>query len=306
MRRFIPLLSLLVVSFSALACSGMPDVVFGIPLASSTPTVEPFTPYPEAVVFTETPFTPAPEAVVFTETPTPVAPDSTATPAPSVATPPEAIAILSPGVGSQVSGPITVSGIADSVFENMLSIKVLDQNGEVIGSGVASIHADLGSRGPFDGQVSFTPPAQAQPGRILVSDSNARDGNLTHLSSVEVTLLPNGSIATLTTNTEQPEAIQIQSTTDSVSSGHRALSILGYAAPTFEQTLTVNVLDESGGVAGSGIATIQAEAGQPGTFIGSLTYTVDHEQPGSVQVYVTSARDGGITHLSSVAVTLQP
>jgi hypothetical protein len=68
----------------------------------------------------------------------------------------------------------------------------------------------------------------------------------------------------------------------------------------------VTVLDETGGVAGSGTATIQAEAGQPGQFISTLTYTVDHAQPGSVQVYTTSARDGGITHLTSIDVTLQP
>jgi len=297
MRRLIPFISLLLVSLSALACNGIPDVVFGIPVASSTPALIPPT---------TTPFTPYPEAVVFTETPTPVAPDPTATPAPSVGTPPEAIAILSPGVGSQVSGPITVSGIADSVFENMLSIRVIDQNGEVIGSGVASIHADLGSRGPFDGQVSFTPPAQAQPGRILVSDSSARDGHLTHLTSVEVMLLPDGSTVSLKTDTEQPEAIQIQSLAPGASLSRGTLTISGYAAPTFEQTLSVAILDENGQVVGSGPVTIHADAGQAGPFDGTVTYTVTHEQPGSVQVYVTSARDGGITHLTSVDVTLQP
>lgn len=295
MRRFIPLLSLLTISLSLLACKSMPDVVFGIPLVSPTPG-----PVPNNTVDVRT----------LTEIPATSIPTETATPAmvvsPVESVPPQAIAFLSPATGSQVTSPITVSGVANSVFENMLAIQVVDQSGQVIGNGVASIHADLGGRGPFDGQVSFTPPAEAQPGRIVVSDSSARDGHLTYLTSMEVTLLPNGGTANLTTDTEHAETFWIQSVTPGVSNGHHALSIIGYAAPAFEQTLTIAVLDENGGLVGSGTATIQAGAGQPGQFIGSVTYDVDHEEPGSVQAYATSARDGGLIHLNSLNVTLQP
>ena len=99
----------------------------------------------------------------------------------------ERIQINAPANLAAVSSPVTVSGVGQAAQHNMLGVRVRDQSGTEIGSGSLSVSGPLGSRGPFSGTVSY-PPVPSQPGRIEVFDTSPRDGNLIHLSSVEVTL----------------------------------------------------------------------------------------------------------------------
>jgi len=218
----------------------------------------------------------------------------------------ETILIFSPGPGSQITGPVTVSGISNPTFENNLVMQVIGEDGSVLGTGNATIQADIGQRGLFEGMVEFTPPAQPRPGRIIVYDSSARDGHIVHLASVEVMVLPAGSTPDLQPAPEHPEDIVITSPVlgDMVSGG--AAHVSGFAAPFFEQTLAVQVLDANGALVGSVTLHIQAEAGQPGLFAGDVAYTVTGEQPGSIQVFAASPRDGSRLHLASVEVILRP
>ncbi len=218
---------------------------------------------------------------------------------------PDESILISIGNGSSIVSPVTVSGASDPTFENNLLVQILDEGGSVIGTGNALISADIGQRGPFAGTVEFTAPAAPAHGRIVVSSSSARDGHLIHLSSVEVQLLPAGA-ADIKPVPEHPEAFAIlyPALSDVISGG--AVGVHGIAGPAFEQSLGVKVLNADGAVVGSGTLSLQAEAGKPGKFAGEVSYTVSGEQPGSIQVFATSARDGGITHLASVEVTLRP
>lgn len=226
-------------------------------------------------------------------------------PGPTENTPPDESILISIGNGSSIVSPVTISGASDPTFENNLFVQILDEGGSVIGTGNATIQADIGQRGPFAGTVEFTAPAAPAHGRIVVSSSSARDGHLIHLSSVEVQLLPSGA-ADIKPAPEHPEGLAIfaPALSDVISGG--TARVRGISGPAFEQMLSVNVLDANGAVVGSGTLTIQAEVGKPGKFAGEVSYTVTGEQPGSIQVFATSARDGGIIHLSSVEVTLRP
>ncbi|MBI3942617.1 MAG: LysM peptidoglycan-binding domain-containing protein [Chloroflexi bacterium] len=122
--------------------------------------------------------------------PTPI-PGST--PVPTATLPPgpstqESIVISAPVITAIINSPVTVSGIADPTFEQHLAIRVRDQSGAVVGQGTAIIQADVGQRGPYSTSVTFTVPSGTQAGRIEVYAVSPRDGNLTHLSSVEVQL----------------------------------------------------------------------------------------------------------------------
>jgi hypothetical protein len=99
----------------------------------------------------------------------------------------ERIQINTPAGLATVSSPVTIVGVGQAVQHNTLGVRVRDQGGAEVGSGNLSISGPLGSRGPFSGSVSYA-PSQSQPGRIEVFDTSPRDGNLIHLSSVEVTL----------------------------------------------------------------------------------------------------------------------
>jgi hypothetical protein len=101
---------------------------------------------------------------------------------------PERIQITSPASLAIVTSPVMVTGVGEAVQHNMLGVRVRDQGGEEIGTGTLSIMAALGDRGPFSGTITFTVTGGSQPGRIEVFDVSPRDGNVIHLSSVEVTL----------------------------------------------------------------------------------------------------------------------
>lgn len=89
--------------------------------------------------------------------------------------------------------------------------------------------------------------------------------------------------------------------------GSRLLSplhVAGIADPTFESHLSVRILSMDGTAVASQTATIQADVGQRGPFSVDVPFSVSGEQPALIQVYATSPRDGALTHLSSVSVTL--
>ncbi len=83
------------------------------------------------------------------------------------------------------------------------------------------------------------------------------------------------------------------------------ITVSGQSRPTFEQNLVVAVYGEDGAVLAKQPTTLDSPAGNPGNFSIDIAFNVDHEQPGRVSVYETSARDGGIIHLSSVEVSLK-
>jgi hypothetical protein len=82
------------------------------------------------------------------------------------------------------------------------------------------------------------------------------------------------------------------------------LRLTGVADSTFEQNLVIRLLLADGAELAVVPTTIQAEIGERGPFEAEVPFAVSGEEQAFVQVYATSARDGGITHLSSVGLTL--
>ena len=103
----------------------------------------------------------------------------------------ERIRIATPAAGAVVTSPVALSGVGQATQHNSLGVRVRDEAGAEIGAGSVSVTAPLGQRGPFSGTVSYSLPGPAgppRPGRIEVFDTSPRDGQLVHLSSVEVLL----------------------------------------------------------------------------------------------------------------------
>lgn len=84
------------------------------------------------------------------------------------------------------------------------------------------------------------------------------------------------------------------------------IHVAGLADPTFEQNLVARILSEAGTTLAMAATTIQAEAGQRGTFSIDLSLQPNQEGPVFLQVYASSPRDGGITHLASSTILLSP
>ena len=80
--------------------------------------------------------------------------------------------------------------------------------------------------------------------------------------------------------------------------------VSGAANWTFEQNLVVRLLLDDGSQLALAPTTIQSELGQRGPFELEMPFDVEGERQAFIQVYATSPRDGAITHLASVGVTL--
>jgi len=111
-----------------------------------------------------------------------------ATPTPCPPCQEEAIVINQPLLNSTVTSPVHIEGVSDPTFEQTIVFQVLGEDSRIMGQGYTVIEAEWGERGPFAVDIEFTPPTTREQGRIVVFVTSARDGGITHLSSVEVTL----------------------------------------------------------------------------------------------------------------------
>jgi hypothetical protein len=250
-----------------------------------------------------TPVTVTPETAVPTQTVSPPTPVSGAPGEP--ARPEEAILILEPGNGSRVTSPIHVAGLADPTFEQTLVVRVVLIDGAEVVAQPVTIAADLGQRGPFSGEIPFSVSDERQA-FIQVFAQSARDGGVTHLASVGVRLAPTGP-EDIRPGEPHPEQIAIfkPALGETIQGG--IAHVEGFGLGGFEQTLVVEIIDQSGGVVGLMPITVDApDLGFPGFIIADVPYTLGMAGPGRIVVRDISPAFGGDSHLSSVEVTLEP
>lgn len=97
----------------------------------------------------------------------------------------EEIVIFGPTRDITITSPVTVTGLA-SGFEQSIVVAVLDGSAGEIGRAYGSVVGEYGRQGAFTTTVTFTVPANTQPGRIQVWNVSPRDGAIEHLNSVPV------------------------------------------------------------------------------------------------------------------------
>lgn len=220
--------------------------------------------------------------------------------------PEETIMILEPGPGSRAVSPLHVAGWSDPTFEQALSVRLLSFDGDEIGPQVpVQILADVGQRGPFSVEIPFA-VSEERNALLQVLSYSPRDGGVTHLSSVGVTLLPGGA-ASLVARPAYPEQIDVLQPGPGSTVSGGVLHVEGVAVASFEGTLVVELYDEAGGLLASEPLIVDApDMGLPGTFSINLAYSLVSAGPGRVVVLDPSPAFDGVNHLSSVDVQLEP
>jgi hypothetical protein len=229
----------------------------------------------------------------------------------------ETIYISQPGQGSSVTSPVLVKGIADSTFEQNLVLTITDEDGDLLLMQATTIQTPLGERGPYSAALDFSVGSQ-QAGRISVFSLSAMDGSLEHLSSVEVSLLPEGEAQILGPALDA-ESIRIDTPLMSAVVSGGTVTVSGFSDYFFESNLGLALCGQGGDGAphplcgtednllASGFAMIDApDIGQPGPFSGEIQYSVTTETIARLVVYAASPRDGGLLHANSIIVTLLP
>lgn len=97
-----------------------------------------------------------------------------------------AVLVTSPSIGASVSSPVAVTGTAN-VFEATVSIRILDQDGNVLTDTFATATCGTGCRGSFSAPVSFH-VEHTQPGTVMAFEASAQDGSPTKVVEIPVTL----------------------------------------------------------------------------------------------------------------------
>lgn len=285
---------------TAMACNFIDSLrPGGTPMPTSSPTAAISIPTATEPAREPTPFETPAILPLPTQTPVEIAPSPTTTP------PPEAILILEPGPGSRLTSPLRVVGEADPTFEQSLVVQLLLEDGPPLALIPVQIQADLGQRGPFMVEVPFTIDQERQ-GFLQVFAISARDGGIIHLSTVGVSLAPDGPVQ-IVINDPYPERIQILSPAlgQVVSGG--VVRVEGIGVASFEGTLIIEVLDEDGTVLNSQPIIVPApEMGMPAPFSLDLPYTVLFAGAGRVVVRDPSPAFPGDIHISSVEIRLEP
>jgi Immunoglobulin-like domain of bacterial spore germination/Sporulation and spore germination len=75
-------------------------------------------------------------------------------------------------------------------------------------------------------------------------------------------------------------------------------------ANVFEATVSLRILDENGNEVANTFTTATCGTGCRGDYSVSVPFSVDHEQPGTVEVYESSAKDGSRINVVDIPVTL--
>jgi germination protein M len=96
------------------------------------------------------------------------------------------IALAHPAAGALIKGDrLVVKGEA-SVYEGTVSLRLRDDQGNVIAQGHATAAEGAPGRGPFSGALTFTPPAASRSWTLEAFEVSAEDGRI--LYSVQLPL----------------------------------------------------------------------------------------------------------------------
>lgn len=217
----------------------------------------------------------------------------------------DAIQITEPGPGSRLTAPIHITGNADPTFEQTLVVRIVLDDGTELNRAPTNIMADAGNRGPFSIDMDFAVSGERQA-FIQVFSISPRDGGITHLNSVVVTLADSGPVDIRAMVTMNEPIVVANPLPGGIVSGGVA-HIEGYAAPSFENHLFIEIVDVNGNVIGSAPVTVEApDFGVPGPFSVDIPYTVTEAQAGRIVIHDPSAVIDGDVHLASVEVHLEP
>ncbi len=217
----------------------------------------------------------------------------------------EKIAILAPGPGSRVTSPLTVSGEADSTFEQSLVVRLVSADGMELALVPTTIQSELGQRGGFKVEIPFAVTGQTQA-FIQVFSASPADGAIEHLSSVGVTLAESGPVE-IRPAAPTEERIRLTQPASGATITGGVVRVEGIALASFEQTLVIDLLDFDGNTLARVPVTVQApDLGQPGPFSATISYNVSASMPARISVRDPSPAFNGTLHLSSTIVTLAP
>ena len=302
-RNWVGLLLLMTISA---ACSPTTESIIATSSASPIPSVSSPTPSTTPdVPTTLAPLTAATPAIVIESSQIPPTPTLLN---PVVPLPTEQLKIFYPGPASQVTNPFQVAGWGGPSYRDRVKLRLLGENGRVLTEGNAWLHVlpEVENSGRFYLEFPFDISLVAEAARLEASMYGYRDGQLSHLNTVNLTLLSVGS-SLIHPAINGPEKLAIfYPRQEAVIEGGQ-VTVYGAGWVDSDLPLTVEVLDNNGEVLGSSQVYLDAPViGQLGTFQVDIPYQITFPQWARIGVSEYSTDIPGLIHYSSVEVWLKP
>jgi hypothetical protein len=111
--------------------------------------------------------------------------------------------LKNPDLAHCVTSPIVVRGVSDPAQHQEIVARLVYEDGTVAFEQPVQIEAPLGQRGPYEAIIPFSVSGERQA-FVQMLDRSARDGRITHLSSVGVTLTDSGRLKLLRKRPNRP------------------------------------------------------------------------------------------------------
>jgi hypothetical protein len=207
------------------------------------------------------------------------------------------ISIETPEQGAAVTSPVEVSGrVSVAPFENNLTYRVYDFQGNLIGSGpvpVTPTEAEFGGTGTFSTQVEFEGGGGAA-GRIEILDQNQADGTIITSAAVNVGLAGNPVPEPIPGKT-----IVIEEPLDGAEVESPFVVEGTISEAPWSETLAYRLYDDAGELIGSGNVRVVGAAGLNGQFGGEIAV---EDVSGVVRIEVLNLDTGSNAVLGSGAI----
>lgn len=195
-------------------------------------------------------------------------------------------------------GQITVTGRAAGLFEGNVVVQAIDDNGSIIAQQPTIINApDAGTGGEGPWEVTLNVD-EIRRGRIVAFSTSPQDGSVTASAGVDVIFGDPTSLPTYVLMTYPlPQTV--------ITSEQSFVAVVGYASGVFNDSVSVTLLDENGGILLSQPVTVN-----PATGFWALTTDANAdivaERNLRIQVIATSPSNGAIIAADSVPVIVLP
>jgi hypothetical protein len=232
----------------------------------------------------------------------------TPTPLPPVVSMPLAqVSIFNPGPGSFITSPIQVAGWGGPSYLDRVEIRLRGEDGRVLVAQKGFLLVLPGNAGRFYQTISFETDLVAEAGRLEVSIQSIRDRQLTHMASVDVTILSVGN-PLVHPAIRGPEKLAIFYPRPEMIIEEGQVLVRGAGWVDSDTPLNVTILNNRGEPLGSAQVVLDAPAvGQLGTFEVVVPYKTSFPQWAHIVVSEPSTGSiPGPVHISSVEVWLRP
>jgi immunoglobulin-like protein involved in spore germination len=218
---------------------------------------------------------------------------SSRTPSPSPTGDP-AIVVQRPAAGETVSSPVTIAGTAN-VFEAVVSFRLIGGDGVELAAGTAMAACGTGCRGDYEGSLKYVVSGD-RSATLEVFEASAKDGS--PINAVRVPVMLTGS-------SFSPDQGGILVSSPAGGATVSSPITVGGRANVFEANVSLRLLDQDGNELATTFATASCGTGCWGDFSATLTYSVDHQQHGTIEVFQASAEDGSALDMVRIPVTLE-